>query len=72
MGRSLRIDTEKPKPAYDAFAVDGHGENRRRLAARNGHGYNVQLGALPVNGRIALRVLKERESPKAKVREAKK
>lgn len=69
---------KKPKPAFDAFVVDGDGDDAfwTKIGAawphEDGKGYNVQLNALPVNGRIALRVPKEREPAEGKGREPKK
>lgn len=59
---------KNPKPAFDAFVVDGDGDDAfwTKIGAAWPHddkkGFNVQLTALPVNGRIALRVPKERET----------
>lgn len=58
---------KSPKPAFDAFVIDGDGDDAfwTKIGAAWPHddkkGFNVQLTALPVNGRIALRVPKERE-----------
>lgn len=58
---------EVKRPAFDAFVVDGDGKDAfwTKIGAawphQDGNGYNVQLVSLPVNGRLALRVPKERE-----------
>ena len=69
---------KNPKPAFDAFAIDGDGEDAfwTKIGAawphEDGQGYNIQLRAWPVNGRIALRVPKEREPAAGKARDSKK
>ncbi|AXK79677.1 hypothetical protein DW352_03575 [Pseudolabrys taiwanensis] len=69
---------KNPRPAFDAFVVDGDGEDAfwTKIGAawphEDGKGYNVQLTALPVNGRIALRVPKEREPAEGKTPQSKK
>jgi hypothetical protein len=56
------------RPAFEAFVVDGDGKDAfwTKIGAawphEDGKGFNVQLVALPANGRIALRVPKEREA----------
>jgi hypothetical protein len=80
-GRAL---TEKPmndepkRPLFDAFVVDGDGKDAfwNKIGAAWPHddakGYNVQLTALPVTGRVVLRVPKERtEKPEPKARDKK-
>ncbi len=59
------------KPAFEAFAVEGDGKDAfwTKIGAvwphDDGKGYNMQLVAMPFNGRIALRVPKEREASQA-------
>ncbi len=66
---------EKPRPAYEAFVVEGEGKDAfwTKIGAawphEDGKGFNLQLSAMPVTGRVALRVPKPREEkpePKAK------
>lgn len=58
--------TEKHRPAFDAFVVDGDGKEAfwSKIGAAwphdDGKGYNIQLTAIPMNGRIALRLPRER------------
>jgi hypothetical protein len=58
---------DNARPAYDAFVVDGEGEDAfwTKIGAawphQDGRGFSLQLVALPVGGRITLRVPKERE-----------
>jgi hypothetical protein len=67
------------KKAKPAFVVDGDGDEAfwTKIGAawphEDGRGYNVQLSAIPVSGRITLRMPKEREpTPEGKTREPKK
>lgn len=52
--------TTKRTPAYIAYTVDGDQQDAywTRIGAawpqRNGEGFNVQLTALPISGRIVL------------------
>lgn len=68
--------TEKQRPAFDAYAVDGDGDTAfwSRIGGawphEDGKGYNIQLAAVPVNGRIALRVPREKKEPEEKPRAA--
>ncbi|AXK79544.1 hypothetical protein DW352_02825 [Pseudolabrys taiwanensis] len=71
--------SKKAKPAFDAFVVDGDGDDAfwskigAAWAHEDGKGYNVQLNAFPVSGRIVLRTPKVREAaPEGKAREPKK
>lgn len=58
--------SEKQRPAFDAYVVDGDGKEAfwSKIGAAWPHedlkGYNVQLTAIPVNGRIALRLPREK------------
>ncbi len=55
------------KPDFNAYVVIGEGEraNWTKIGAawshRQGGGYNIDLDALPVNGRIVLTVPKAKE-----------
>lgn len=61
----------KSRPAYDAFVVDGDGNEAfwTKVGAAwphdDGQGFNLQLTALPITGRVALRVPKLREEKPA-------
>lgn len=67
--------TDKPekseRPAYDAFAIDGDGRDAFWMKVggawwhEDRKGLNVQISALPVNGRLVLREPKEREERQA-------
>ncbi|MGE0677215.1 hypothetical protein [Pseudolabrys sp.] len=66
---------EKARPAYDAFMVEGDGKEAfwTKIGAAWPHedakGLNLQLSAIPISGRVVLRVPKPREKaavPKAK------
>lgn len=54
-------------PTHGAFVVEGEGDNAfwTRIGAawahRDGQGFNVSLSAVPLNGRLVLRVRKDRE-----------
>ncbi len=68
----------KPRPAYDAFVVDGDGKEAfwTKVGAAwphdDGQGFNVQLSAMPLTGRVVSRVPKPREEkPAAKPRDKK-
>jgi hypothetical protein len=68
----------KTRPAYDAFVVDGEGKEAfwTKIGAAWPHedrqGFNLQLTALPITGRVVLRVSKPREEkPAAKARDKK-
>jgi len=58
--------SENARPAFDAFAVDGDGESAYWTKVggvwphEDGKGFDIQLVAWPVNGRIVLRTPKER------------
>lgn len=60
--------TEKQRPAFDAYVVDGDGKAAfwSKIGAawphEDGKGYNIQLTAIPVNGRIALRLPREKSA----------
>lgn len=68
--------SEKQRPAFDAYVVDGDGKEAfwSKIGAawphEDGKGYNLQLTAIPVNGRIALRVPLEKKEPEEKPRAA--
>jgi hypothetical protein len=71
--------SKKAKPAFDAFVVDDDGDGAfwTKIGAawphEDGRGYNLQLNAIPVSGRITLRMPKDREpAPEGKARESKK
>ena len=57
---------EKQRPAFDAYVVDGDGKEAfwSKIGAawphEDGKGYNLQLTAMPMNGRLALRVPREK------------
>jgi hypothetical protein len=56
------------RPNYNAFAVEGEGDNVQwtRIGAAwktRGDGINVILRALPVNGRVVLRIPKDDDEP---------
>jgi len=61
--------TEKQRPAFDAYVVDGDGKEAfwSKIGAawphEDGKGYNLQLTAIPVNGRVALRLPREKPMP---------
>lgn len=54
-------------PTHGAFVVEGEGDNAfwTRIGAawahRDGQGFNVSLSAVPLNGRLVLRVRKDRD-----------
>ena len=58
--------TTTQKPAYIAYAINGEGKNEfwTRIGSawphKSGQGFNIELGALPVNGRIVLKLPKEK------------
>jgi len=60
---------KKSKPAYEAFLVEGEGKDAfwTKIGAAwphdDGKGFNLQLTAVPVSGRVALREPKSRENP---------
>lgn len=60
--------TEKQRPIFDAYVVDGDGKEAfwSKIGAAWAHddckGYNIQLTAIPVNGRIALRLPREKSA----------
>ena len=67
------------KPSYDAFLVDGDGKDAfwTKIGAawphEDGRGFNLQLTAVPITGRVTLRKPKERtEEPAAQPRNTKK
>lgn len=71
--------TKNAKPTYDAFMVDGESKDAfwTKIGAAWPHddnkGFNIQLSAVPINGRVVLREHRERrEDTEAKSREAKK
>lgn len=69
--------TEKQRPAFDAYVVDGDGKEAfwSKIGAawphEDGKGYNIQLTAIPVNGRIALRLPREKAQGDDKPKPAK-
>lgn len=58
------------KPAYEAFVIEGEGDNAfwTKIGAAwphdDGKGFNVQLSALPIAGRITLRAPKDTANEK--------
>ena len=64
---SYSPDTKTPQKAFDAFAVkndkDGKGHFHKVGAAfahKDGKGYDIDLAAMPTNGRVTLRSPQER------------
>ncbi|RAI35891.1 hypothetical protein [Rhodoplanes serenus] len=62
------MNQPKPtKPSHDVFVVEGEGERAywTRIGAAwshdDGHGYNVTLTCVPVNGRLVIRTAKAKE-----------
>jgi hypothetical protein len=57
----------KTKPAFEAFLIEGEGDSAfwTRIGAAWAHedkkGFNLQLAAIPLSGRVALRIPKPRE-----------
>jgi hypothetical protein len=57
---------QKNGPSFDAFMVEGDGDKafwtkiRAAWPHDDGKGFNLQLAAIPITGRVALRVPKER------------
>lgn len=55
----------KPQPALDAYVIEGDGKNTHwtRIGVAWAHadeqGYNLQLLAVPLGGRLVLRVRKQ-------------
>lgn len=66
--------SDKSRPAFDAYVVDGDGKEAfwSKIGAAWPHednkGFNLQLTALPLTGRIALRVPKEKKPVEEKAR----
>lgn len=64
----MAAKSKSSKPSHEAFVVTGEGENAfwTRIGAawphEDGKGYNVDLIAIPVSGRLVIRVRKESKS----------
>lgn len=60
--------SKSSKPSHEAFVVTGEGENAfwTRIGAawphEDGKGYNVDLIAIPVSGRLVIRTRKKSKS----------
>lgn len=58
---------ESKKPTHIAYTVTGEGENQfwNRIGAvwphEDGEGFNVQLSSLPIDGKLVVRIAKEKK-----------
>jgi hypothetical protein len=61
------MEEVKARPAYDAFVVEGDGQEAfwTKIGAawshEDGNGFNLQLASMPLTGRVALRIPKSRD-----------
>jgi hypothetical protein len=61
---------EKKQPSHDVFVVTGEGKDAywTKVGAawenRDGLGYNLQLSALPLDGKLTMRFIKEKDDDK--------
>lgn len=66
-GQKAAAGTDKPtQPSHDVYSVEGEGEDKSfwtRIGSAwphtDGKGFNLALTAIPLNGRIVLRMRKE-------------
>jgi hypothetical protein len=67
MAKKQEAAPAKNAPSHGVFAVENDGPNAywTRIgcawAHQDGEGYNVQLSAIPVSGRIVIRARKDKE-----------
>lgn len=65
------MQPEKKQPTHEVFVVSGEGKEAfwTKVGAawenRDGLGYNIQLSALPLDGRLTMRFNKPKEDDKA-------
>ena len=63
--------TQKSRPTHTVYVVEGEGDSAfwTKIGAAWAHedneGYNVSLTALPINGRLVVRVAKATDKPEA-------
>ncbi|MBB4858159.1 hypothetical protein HNO88_001478 [Novosphingobium chloroacetimidivorans] len=63
-------DTNQNRPSHRLFTVNGDGEQARwtdigvAWATRDGKGFTLSLNALPLNGRVVMRVNDSKEEKK--------
>ncbi|RWF69613.1 MAG: hypothetical protein EOQ34_21450 [Mesorhizobium sp.] len=67
MTKSKETAAPKKLPTHGVYAVEGEGDraNWTRIGAawphQDGNGYNVSLSAIPLTGRLVIRVRTEKE-----------
>lgn len=64
------VNADNKRPSHEVFIVDGDKARWTPIGAAwphdDGNGYNVTLVAVPLNGRLVLRIPKPRTGSKAK------
>src|SRR3546814_19530073 len=62
MKENIMSDTNQNRPRHRLFTVNGEGDNARwtdigdAWATRDGRGFTLTLHALPLNGRVVMRI----------------
>lgn len=65
-------DTNQNRPSHRLFTVNGDGDNARwtdigvAWATRDGKGFTVNLNALPLNGRLVMRINDSKDEKKGR------
>lgn len=60
-------ETRSSKPTHGVYVIEGEGEKAfwTKLGAawahNDGEGFNIQLSAIPLTGRLVLRTMKEKD-----------
>jgi len=66
-----QIITASSKPTHRLYRVEGEGKNARwtEIGAawpnRDGNGFSIACGAMPLQGRLVMRAITERAAPEA-------
>jgi hypothetical protein len=65
-------DTDQNRPSHRLFTVNGDGDNARwtdigvAWATRDGKGFTLNLNALPLNGRLVMRIIDNKDEKKGR------
>jgi hypothetical protein len=72
MKENIMSDTNQNRPSHRLFTVNGEGDNARwtdigvAWATRDGKGFTLNLNALPLNGRVVMRVNDAKDEKKGR------
>src|SRR3546814_15919652 len=72
MKENIMSDTNQNRPSHRLFTVNGEGDNARwtdigvAWATRDGKGFTLNLNALPLNGRVVMRINDAKDEKKGR------